>query len=88
MLREFIARYWPRREIRRVRIQPGDVIVLRTDAHITAAVGERIVTDLKDIFPGHKVIILPEGNRLQIVSGLPEVVSAVTDITREPGDAA
>lgn len=56
-------------EVRRIevaRLQPGDVLVLECDAHITPDMAERLNEYMKEVFPEQKCMVLERGLSLKI----------------------
>jgi hypothetical protein len=56
-------------DIQRLRLEPGDVLVLRMPDRLTAAAVEHLANTMQDAIPGHKVIVLEKGAQLEVVSG-------------------
>jgi hypothetical protein len=56
---------WP--EISLVRLQPGDVIVYRTDEVLDERQREAAIVYLQREFPGHRVLVVDAGGELQIL---------------------
>jgi translation initiation factor IF-1 len=54
------------REVRRVRIAPGDVVVLRTAVNLDTETAEKMIADLQQVFPENKVIVLGENSHLEV----------------------
>jgi uncharacterized protein (DUF58 family) len=53
--------------IRILRLQPGDVVVVRLADHIDKLTAEKIRDDLKPKFPDHEVLVLGPNADLEIV---------------------
>jgi hypothetical protein len=53
-----------------VRLEPGDVIVYRTDEHLDDRQRELCIVHLKREFPGHRVLVVDGGGELQIIGGV------------------
>lgn len=54
--------------IARVHVQPGDTLVLHTEAMLSAASLERLGQSLKKHFPTVPILILDGGTRLSVIS--------------------
>lgn len=53
-------------EIKRVRLAPGDVLVLRVKDRPPEERIARIVEQMKSIFPDHRAVILRDGMELEV----------------------
>lgn len=49
-------------------LKPDDVLVVETDAHISAETAERIKATMGQVWPGRKVAVFDGGMRLKVVS--------------------
>lgn len=55
------------RDVQRMQLQPGDVLVVRMKAgHLPADDTDRMVRTLKQAFPGHAVVVVLEGIELMV----------------------
>ncbi|MBW1779283.1 MAG: hypothetical protein JRL30_00950 [Deltaproteobacteria bacterium] len=59
-------------ELKRVRLEPGDTVVIITEKRLGQANSERIIDHLKDVFPNHEVLILEDGLRIGVMGPGPE----------------
>ena len=55
--------------LRRVQLEPGDVLVLHHGCHLPRAERERQAAVLEHTFKGHKYLIVEDGATLGIVGG-------------------
>lgn len=62
-----LLKYLVRRQISRVSINPGDVIVFRAATKPSEDEARDLLDHLGRAFPGHRVILLTEDARLQVV---------------------
>ncbi len=53
--------------IKVVNLRPGDVIVIRFETLPTLIHMDRLKDTLKDLFPGHKCLILGDGAKVDVV---------------------
>jgi len=61
-------------EVRRLRLQPGDVVVMQTDRELTAEHGQQLALQLRQVLDaaGHQnvpAILLYDGVELAVVDG-------------------
>jgi hypothetical protein len=63
----WLRRIWPRREVQRLRVGPGDVVVLRAESNLTRDVIEQVAGQMKEAFPDNKIIVLADGSKMQVV---------------------
>lgn len=63
-------------EMRRVQMQPGDVLVLSTEGPVSDETARRLCEDIQARFKGHKCIVLCDGLRLGVV-GVPTLTDEV-----------
>lgn len=54
-------------DVKRLRLEPGDTLVLRMDAHSEEVV-ERFTGEMRTAFPGHRTVVLGKGVDLEVVS--------------------
>jgi hypothetical protein len=54
--------------IKRLRLRPGDIIVLKTQKVLSHNAFENIRSVVADNFPGHKVLVLEEGMDIEVIS--------------------
>jgi len=66
-------------EIASVNINPGDVLVLKSKSFLSADAAKHVSESLKEIFPGHRIVVLEDGLEFAVVSGMirPTPASAV-----------
>lgn len=50
-----------------LRLRPDDVIVFHVDSHLSDEQWDNTVTQTKDRFPGHQVMVLDGGMKLSVV---------------------
>lgn len=50
-----------------LRLQPNDVVVFHVDQHLSDEMYDHTITQTKDQFPGHQVMILDGGMKLSVV---------------------
>jgi|SRR6185437_6736861 len=55
--------------LERLEVKPGDVIVLRCDAHLSAVEADRIKHAAEGWFPGTTAVVLAAGLRIETVLG-------------------
>jgi hypothetical protein len=55
-------------DIKRLRLEPGDILILRMRGRITMAAAEHIRNVFQNEIPGHKVMVLEDGARLDVVT--------------------
>lgn len=48
-------------DIRRLVLEPGDVLVVRVEGAVTMQMAEAITRSVEQYLPGHKVLVLPAG---------------------------
>lgn len=53
-------------EVRALRIQPGDILIMRVPGELPLVAHESIRTQLKELFPGHKCLVLEFGLELNV----------------------
>lgn len=63
-------------EVRALRIQPGDILIMRVPARLEEVALESIRTQLKEFFPSHKCLVLESGMELNVLC---EKASEATD---------
>lgn len=69
-----------------VRLKPGDSIVLKVDKpHLSNHEVTHLRMMCKDVWPGHKVVILPSAIALRIVSPSEERASMPHDDSEDDG---
>lgn len=56
----------PQRDIRVLRLQPGDVLIMRTPTRLSQIDQEGIRQQVEKQFPGHKCLVLTDGLELDI----------------------
>lgn len=54
-------------EVQRLRVVPGDVLVLKIQERISHAVRDRLFLEMKRIFPENQVLVLDGGADLVVV---------------------
>lgn len=54
-------------EMHKLRLNPGDVLVLSCDHMLSDLVAGRIRTIIQEKFPGHEILVLSGGMKLGIV---------------------
>lgn len=54
------------KEINRVRLKPGDILVFKYSGNLSAAVAEFIKIQLEEVFKGHRCIVLEDGAELEV----------------------
>jgi hypothetical protein len=59
-------------EVRRVRLEPGDTLILKTGQPLPVALIEGLRATLTGAFPGHKVLVLDVGMDLEVQSMAPQ----------------
>lgn len=55
-------------DLRRVRLEPGDILVLTYPGRLSLAGHDAIRTTFNSIFPGHRIIVLEDGMSLGVVA--------------------
>lgn len=55
--------------VSRAELKPSDVIVIEMPGRVSAAMVERISSDLTKVWPGQKIIVLSDGMTLKVVEG-------------------
>ena len=55
-------------ELRKVRLEPGDVVVLRVSDDIDAATAHACLDVLRQVFPDNRSVILQPGQDLEVVT--------------------
>lgn len=63
-------------EVRALRIQAGDILIMRVPDQLSQEALENIRTQLKEFFPGHKCLVLQSGMELNVLC---EKASEATD---------
>lgn len=61
----------PKDEIRALRLEPGDVVVLQVPHSITREQAEELAERLSGAFDGHRVVVIDGGARLGLLRPLP-----------------
>jgi len=56
-------------EVALLRVKPGDVIILRTDAKLSMAGATEIRAMLKAAFPNNRSLIVANGTTLEVARG-------------------
>ena len=64
-------------DVRRLALQPGDVIVLSVPGRVTAEARYGISEKMRAVFPGHACLVLEEGMDIGVI--------AAGESTGEPG---
>jgi hypothetical protein len=59
-------------EVRRLRLEPGDTLVLRTPRPVPPTTATHLAAALREQFPGAQVLVLESGLDLEIVSQAPQ----------------
>lgn len=54
----------------KAELKSGDVIVMECPGAISTEVSDRLKAQMAEVWPNHKVIILSDGMRLNIISGV------------------
>lgn len=71
-------RLWPRRHPpTRLRLREGDALVLHTDPMLSIDAAALMAHRLRDAFPGHTVVVMPEPMRLSVIERPDEIPGAV-----------
>lgn len=71
-------RLWPRRyPLTRLRLGPGDALVLHTDPSLSTAAAALMAHRLSDAFPDHTIVVMPEPMRLSVIERPDEIPGAV-----------
>jgi hypothetical protein len=60
-------------DIRRLHLDPGDVIVLKVQHPLTQAQADRMVQRMRAVLPGHKCLVLDHDVDLTVVSAGPTI---------------
>lgn len=55
-------------EVKRIQLQPGDVLVVKLKKEFTQVAMARIIDCVRDTFPGHKIVFVENDIDLTIVS--------------------
>lgn len=62
----------PIRDIQRVRLEPGDVLVVRYDCIITVEAHDRIKRQLSGAFPNNRVLVFDSNPQLSVIESAEE----------------
>lgn len=54
-------------EVAKLALQPGDTLVVRCPHELKVEQGRQIAEHLKNVFPGHKILVFPAAFSLEIV---------------------
>jgi len=54
-------------DVKRLRLQPGDVLVVRMPVRVSQEAAAAIVDDLDGCFPDNRVVVLAPGVELEVV---------------------
>lgn len=58
--------------LKRVHLEPGDVLVLQCPEHVSNAYAKVLTDYLSERFPGHEVAIVSAGAQLGVVRPVPD----------------
>lgn len=53
-----------------LRLEPGDILVIKSDRRVSRALLERLQGRMQERFPEHKVLVLEAGLSLEVVRGV------------------
>jgi len=56
------------KDLQRVKLEPGDVLVVRAPGHLPPEAQGRIFQQLKNLFPDNQVLVLEAGLELCVVA--------------------
>ena len=56
-------------DLQRVKLEPGDVLVLRVNGRLSAVMAEQLRAQVTACFPGHRALVLEQDAALAVVSG-------------------
>lgn len=65
-------RLWPRNPILRLRLRPGDALLLRVPEETTPEEAMRLAARLQAVFPAHNVVVAPQDVQLGVIEVEPE----------------
>jgi hypothetical protein len=54
-------------DVQRVRLEPGDVLVVRYDGILASSAKDRVAQQFETLFPDHKVIVMDGGPKVSVV---------------------
>lgn len=54
--------------MRRLLLEPGDVLVVTLDKRPTAAQAEAVIDHISEVVPGHLVLVMPPGVEFSAIS--------------------
>ncbi len=64
-----------RAEIHRIRLEPGDIVVVRSDQVLSLGMHNFLAAEMSKAFPGHRIVLLERGFSLDIVSPTAEAAT-------------
>lgn len=56
-------------EVRILRLEPDDAIVLTAARRLSAAEQDRMLEEMSRLFPAHRVLVLDEGQSVEVLRG-------------------